>query len=122
VLSLHEILGRGSDQNTFRLLQADDILDGMDELGIMLLGDFGPRFTGYWQGSRLGHEDAIKVPFNQATTLQVTAPVIAGIVWAIENPRAGIVEPDQVEYERVLGITDQYTAPNVSIGTQNSGI
>jgi homospermidine synthase len=117
VLSIHEILGRGKDQNTFRLLLADDIIDGIDELGILLIGDFGPGFTGYWHGSRLEHENAIKIPFNQATTLQVTAGVLAGIIWAIENPNEGIIEPDQADYERVLEITDPYTAPNVSVRT-----
>ena len=31
-------------------------------------------------------------PYQNATGLQVTAAVLAGIVWAIENPRRGIVE------------------------------
>jgi homospermidine synthase len=115
VLSLHEILGHNLVvQDDKRLLQQDDILDGIDELGVLLLGDFGPGFSGYWHGSRLAHEDAIKVKFNQATSLQVTASVVAGIVWAIENPRAGIVEPDDLDYKRVLEITDPYTAPNIS--------
>jgi homospermidine synthase len=117
VLSFHEILGRGAEQDQLRLLQPEDILDGVDELGVLLLGDFGPGFTGYWHGSRLSHEDATKVMFNQATTLQVAASVVAAIVWAIENPREGIVEPDQVDYKRILEITDPYTAPNVSAKT-----
>jgi homospermidine synthase len=117
VVSLHETMGKGKPQSNQRLLQPEDILDGEDELGILLLGDFGPGFTGYWHGSQLAHEDATKVPFNQATSLQVTVGVLAGIIWAIENPQEGIVEPDQLDYERVLEITDPYTAPNVSIRT-----
>jgi homospermidine synthase len=117
VLSVHEILGRGKDQDGKRLLQADDIEDGVDELGVLLLGDFGTEFSGYWHGSRLAHEDAKKVRYNQATTLQVTAAVVAGMIWAIEHPREGIVEPDEMDYERVLEISDPYTGPIVSTRT-----
>jgi homospermidine synthase len=118
VLSIHEILGRDKvEQGTARVLQPEEILDGADELGVLLLGDFGPGFTGYWHGSRLDHEDAIKVRYNQATTLQVTASVVAAMVWAIENPRKGLVEPEEMDFERILEITDPYTAPNVSIRT-----
>jgi homospermidine synthase len=117
VLSFHEILGRGVEQDTVRLLQPEDILDGVDELGVLLLGDFAPGFTGYWHGSQLSHEDAVKVKFNQATTLQVAAAVVAAIVWGIENPRKGIVEPDQIDFKRILEITDPYTAPNISAKT-----
>jgi homospermidine synthase len=118
VLSVHEILGREKvEQHTKRLLKPDDIQDGVDELGVLLLGDFGLGFTGYWHGSRLAHEDAIKVKYNQATSLQVTSAVVAGMVWAIKNPRKGIVEADEMDHESVLEITDPYTAPNVSVQT-----
>jgi homospermidine synthase len=114
---VHEIRGCGTDHNTFRLLLADDILDGIDELGILLLGDFGPEFTGYWDESQLGHDYAIKILFNQTPTLQITARILSGIISAIENPSAGIVEHYQADHERVLEITDPCTAPDVSIRT-----
>jgi homospermidine synthase len=118
VLSIHEMLGRNKvEQDTKRLLRPDEILDGVDELGVLLLGDFAPGFTGYWHGSRLRHEDAIQVKYNQATSLQVTAAVVAGMRWVIENPRRGLVESDEIDYERILEITDPYTAPNVSVQT-----
>jgi len=118
VLSVHEIFGRNKvEQSVKRVLQPDDILDGVDELGVLLLGDFGLGFSGYWHGSRLSNQGSKAVKYNQATSLQVTATVLAGIVWAIENPSKGLVEPDDLDYERVLEITDPYTAPNVSIKT-----
>jgi homospermidine synthase len=118
VLSVHEIFGREKvEQSVKRVLQPDEILDGVDELGVLLLGDFGLDFTGYWHGSRLSNEGSKAVKYNQATSLQVTATVLAGIIWAIENPKRGLVEPDELDYERVLEITDPYTAPNVSIKT-----
>ena len=55
----------------------------------------------YWYGSRLSIEEARRlVPYNNATSLQVTAAVLAGMVWAMENPRAGIVEPDEIDHVR----------------------
>lgn len=37
-------------------------------------------------------EARLLAPDNSATTLQVTAAIVAAMVWAIENPNAGIVE------------------------------
>ncbi len=63
----------------------------------------------YWYGSRLSIEEARRVaPHNNATSLQVTAAVLAGIIWAIENPRRGIVEPDEMDYDRILEIAGPY--------------
>jgi homospermidine synthase len=38
----------------------------------------------------------------------VVAPVLAGILWAIENPNAGILEADELPFEDILAITDPY--------------
>ena len=35
-------------------------------------------------------------PHNTATSLQVVAGVLGGMVWALRNPRAGVVEPDDI--------------------------
>jgi homospermidine synthase len=48
------------------------------------------------------------VPHNNATSLQVAAAVLGGIVWAIENPRAGPIEADHVDHERVMEIALPY--------------
>jgi homospermidine synthase len=63
----------------------------------------------YWYGSRLSIEDARRLaPHNNATSLQVTAAVLGGMVWAMENPAAGVVEADQLDHARVLEIADPY--------------
>jgi homospermidine synthase len=54
------------------------------------------------------------IEHNSATSLQVTATALAGMIWAMENPRRGIVEPDEVDWERVLQIADPYCVPYVS--------
>ena len=42
------------------------------------------------------------MPHNNATSLQVTSAALAGMIWAIENPRRGVIEPDEMDFERPL--------------------
>lgn len=57
----------------------------------------------YWYGSQLSIEDTRKrAPDQNATALQVTSAVIAGIAWALQNPAAGLVESDDMDYKFCL--------------------
>jgi homospermidine synthase len=38
----------------------------------------------------------------------VTAAVLAGLVWVIENPEAGVVEADEIGHARILEIAGPY--------------
>jgi homospermidine synthase len=70
----------------------------------------------YWFGSRLTIAEARRVaPHNNATSLQVTAAVLAGIVWALEHPHEGIVEPEEMDFERVLDIARPYLGDVVGV-------
>jgi len=106
VLSIHEMAGRNWTLQAERRLMMGEITRGIDELGVLLMGhDRGA----YWYGSRLSINQARDLaPYNNATSLQVTAAVLGGIVWAIENPRAGILEADQLDHRRVLEIAEPY--------------
>ena len=106
VLSLHEFAGKNWRlQPEQRLLMAE-IQSGIDELGVLLMGH---AKGAYWYGSRLSIDEARRlVPYNNATSLQVTAAVLAGVVWAIENPNASIVEPDEIDHARILEICRPY--------------
>lgn len=42
--------------------------------------------------------------YQNATGLQVTSAVLAGMVWALENPKAGIVEADEMDFRRCLEV------------------
>ena len=100
VLSVHEMAGRNWRLQPTQRLMMDEITTGVDELGVLLMGH---SRGAYWYGSRLSIEQARALaPHNNATSLQVTAAVLGGMVWAIENPRAGIVEADQLDHARVL--------------------
>jgi homospermidine synthase len=106
VLSNHEMGGKNwVAQSKYRILM-DEIYTGVDELGALLMGH--PK-NAYWFGSRLSIEQARKLaPYNNATSLQVAAGVLGAVVWAMENPRAGVVEPDEIDYRRVLDVADPY--------------
>ncbi|SFP39456.1 homospermidine synthase [Nitrosomonas cryotolerans] len=106
VLSVHEFSGKNLTLQTTQRLLMDDIVDGIDELGVSLMGH---SRNVYWYGSVLSIEEARKLaPYNNATSLQVVAGVLSGIVWAIENPDAGIIEPDEMPFERVLEVATPY--------------
>jgi homospermidine synthase len=112
VLSLHEMAGaQWKMQEDWYILTEDDIVDGMDELGVLL---YGHSKNAYWYGSQLSIEDTRALaPYQNATGLQVTSAVIAGIVWMLENPQAGIVEADEMDFRRCLEIQRPYLGPVV---------
>ncbi len=41
----------------------------------------------------------------------MTSAVLAGMVWALENPKAGIVEADEMDYRRCLEVQRPYLGP-----------
>lgn len=107
VLSLHELFGRaGARQDRFHILNEYEIIDGIDELGVLL---YGHEKNAYWYGSRLSIEETRELaPYQNATGMQVTSAVLAGIVWMLENPKAGIVEADEMDFRRCLEIQRPY--------------
>jgi homospermidine synthase len=110
VLSLHEMFGNGGvAQPVLHVLDEDELVDGIDELGVLL---YGHEKNAYWFGSRLSLQEARKLaPYQNATGLQVTSAVLAGMVWALENPKAGIVESDEMDYRRCLEVQKPYLGP-----------
>jgi homospermidine synthase len=106
VLSLHELAGKNWAQQPEQRLIVSEVTEGIDELGVLLMGH---AKGAYWYGSRLSIEQTRAiVPHNNATSLQVTAAVLAGLIWAIENPHAGIVEPDELDHARIMEIASPY--------------
>jgi homospermidine synthase len=113
LLSLYEMAGRQWQPQDNRRIIRDEISSGMDELGVLLMG--GARGV-YWYGSRLSIEQARQfAPYNNATSMQVAAGVLAGMVWALRNPRAGVVEPDDLDYKFVLEIAKPYLGDLVGV-------
>ena len=44
--------------------------------------------------------------------------VVAAIIWALRNPRAGIVEPDEIDYRAILELCLPYLGKLVSAYTE----
>jgi homospermidine synthase len=106
VVSVHEFAGRNWQLQDRKRILMDDITSGIDELGVLLAGH---RKNAYWFGSQLDIDEARSlVPYNNATSLQVTVAVLAGMVWAMENPNSGLVEPDEMDFRRALEICAPY--------------
>ncbi|HEY1261824.1 MAG TPA: saccharopine dehydrogenase C-terminal domain-containing protein [Stellaceae bacterium] len=113
VLSLHECAGKNWRLQPKKRLMMDEITTGIDELGVLLMGAPGGV---YWYGSRLSIGEARRVaPHNNATSLQVTAAALAGMIWAIEHPGEGIVEPDEMDFARIIEIARPYLGELVGV-------
>nr|WP_321984238.1 saccharopine dehydrogenase C-terminal domain-containing protein [uncultured Lichenicoccus sp.] len=116
VLSIHELAGRNWRLQPSQRLMMDEISSGMDELGVLLLGH---ARGAYWYGSRLTIGEARRlVQYNNATSLQVTAAVLAGMVWAMEHPHAGLVEADALDHARILDIMRPYLGELVGVWSE----
>jgi homospermidine synthase len=107
VVSFHEYFGTGLRPPASRhVLEEHEIVDGLDELGVLL---YGHELNALWYGSQLTIEEARRLaPEQNATGLQVTSAVLAGVIWALENPEAGIVETDDMDHERCLEVQSPY--------------
>jgi homospermidine synthase len=106
VLSMHEMLGTGKAQERWKILDENEILGGEDCLGVLL---YGHGRNALWYGSRLSiQETKALAPAQNATGLQVTSAVIAGMAWALRNPAAGIVETDEIDHAFCLDVQRPY--------------
>ncbi len=113
--SLHELKMHHYALQPKQRIMADDIIDGRDELGVLLLGH---ELNGWWTGSQLDiHEARRLVPHQNATTLQVAASVLGAIAWMIRNPRRGVNVPDDLPHREVLEVANLYLGPCPSLQT-----
>ena len=115
VLSVHELQALNWEMQERQHVLKDDIIEGRDELGVLLMGH---ARGAYWYGSQLTIEQARELcPHNSATSLQVTAPVMAGVVWAMKHPDEGILEPDDLPHEELMRLIRPYLGPVVGVYT-----
>jgi len=110
--SLHELEMRQYKLQEKQRIMNDEIIDGRDELGVLLMGH---DFTSWWCGSLLDIYEARKlIPHQQATTLQVAISIIAAAIWMIKNPNSGFLLPDDIDHKAILKIAVPYIKPFVS--------
>jgi homospermidine synthase len=90
----------------FHVLDEHEITGGFDELGVLL---YGHEKNAYWYGSKLSTAEAIKLaPYQNATGMQVSSAVLAGISWMLDNPQRGIVEAEDMDHEYCLQVQEPY--------------
>jgi homospermidine synthase len=112
IASLHELHMRGYQLQPAQRIMGDDIVDGRDELGVLLMGH---PLTSWWTGSLLDvHEARRLAPGQNATTLQVAAGLLGAIRWMLDHPRQGVRLPDELPHEEVLATAMPYLGPFVS--------
>ena len=106
VLSLHELAALNWRLQRRQRVLKDDIVSGIDELGVLLMGH---ARGAYWYGSQLSIDQARALcPHNSATSLQVTAAAMAGVIWAMKNPARDVVEPDDLPFDEMLALCRPY--------------
>jgi homospermidine synthase len=115
IASLHELKMNAYELQYDQRILGDEIVDGKDELGVLLLGH---DLNGWWVGSQLDiHEARRLVPGQNATTLQVAASVLGALDWMIRNPRMGFKVPDELPHREVLAVANPYLGPCLSVQT-----
>ena len=106
VLSLMELADRNWKPLSQGHILKDDIVQGVDTLGVLIMGH---QRVSYWYGSQLSIQQARALcPHNSATSLQIAAGVMAGVVWAIQNPARDIVEPDELPFDEIMAMSKPY--------------
>ncbi len=115
IASLHELKMRNFEMQEKQRIMTDEIISGMDELGVLLLGH---ALNGWWVGSQLDIEETRRLaPHQNATTLQVAASVLGAVAWMIRNPQMGVNVPDDLPHEEVLAVANPYLGPCPSVQT-----
>ena len=98
--SMHEYKGRDLEPQTVLHIMKDEIISGMDEAGVFMITNKGKS---YWSGSQLDIDTARKlIPGSNATSVQVVGNMLGTIIWVLENPTKGYVEPESIDFQVVL--------------------
>jgi homospermidine synthase len=112
MISLHELRCNNYQLHPRARILTDEIVEGKDTMGALIMGH---RYKAWWIGSRLSIDDARrKVKSVNATALQVSAGLISGILWALENPRRGLCFPEDLPHREILRHAGRYLGRLIS--------
>lgn len=110
--SIHELRMNGWRMPERLRVVSDEVLDGADELGVLVLG---PEPTGWWYGSRLDiHQTRQLVRNSNPTALQVAAGVLAAVRWMKDNDDKGYQESEDLPYAEILEYARPYLGTIIS--------
>jgi len=99
-------------QPKLRILEDAEITSGKDILGAFLMGH---AFNSWWTGTSLSIEQTRELaPGQNPTTLQVAAGIISAVRYMIENPKKGLLIPDDIPHDFVLEIAKPYLGDFIS--------
>ena len=113
IISLHELRGRGYALQPRLRIMTEEITGGADILGALIMGH---PYQSWWTGSNLSIQESRRlVPHQNATTLQVAISVAAAASWMLQNPDRGVLVPEDLPHEYVLGMARPYLGRNLSI-------
>jgi homospermidine synthase len=91
----------------------DDIIEGRDELGVLVMGH---PYKSWWTGMQTSIDEARSVVAHQnATTIQVAASILGAVDWLVRFPHEGVRVPDELPWRQVLDVVAPY------VGTTWSG-
>ncbi|MGA0901506.1 MAG: saccharopine dehydrogenase NADP-binding domain-containing protein [Candidatus Nanopelagicaceae bacterium] len=106
IVSMRELQMLNWELHKNQRIMNDEITAGDDRLGVLLMGH---PYKSWWTGSLLNIEDSRKlIPGQSATTVQVSSAVYAAVAWAMQNPNAGLLVPDELPWREVLGYAEKY--------------
>jgi len=106
IVSMKELEMLNWELHKNQRIMNDEITGGDDRLGVLLMGH---PYRSWWTGSLLTIEDSRKlIPGQSATTVQVSSAVYAAVAWAMKNPNAGLLVPDEMPWRVVLGYAEKY--------------
>lgn len=84
----------------------EEIEDGVDSLGVMAFRKNTSEVV--WYGSEVSSDIADAFTTCNATSLQVIAGLISSIMYVIQNPREGLLEPEDLDTDFILDIATPY--------------
>lgn len=88
----------------------DDITDGVDEIGCLMMGDFGT----WWIGSSMDiHETRMIADpaTTNATTIQAAGSLVASLCYALDHPNEGLCFVDDIDHNEYLEVANMFMGP-----------
>ena len=99
--SMHELRCRRYELHPKTRILGGQGCAGSDRMGALIMGH---RYNSWWIGTNLSASEARKlVPDSNATAVQVASGLVAGVLWALRNPKRGLCTPEALPYDEILG-------------------
>lgn len=89
------------DKLKYKIIQRENITSGGESVGVIISGD---NFKTRYVGNYLNIKDTI---IESPTILQVSAGVLSALKYILNNPKDGLLLPENLETEEII----KYTLP-----------